>query len=65
MSNISRLHTKEITPLEQFRLAHPNEAARLRGKIAEMAKCSDAEAGWVLQEILDAIYAVAKRNVDG
>ncbi len=65
MSKTVRIHGDELTPYEQFISSHPMEAARLKACVAGMAKCSDAEAGWVMQEILNSIYRVAKGKANG
>ncbi|WP_285295774.1 hypothetical protein [Aureimonas altamirensis] len=50
-----------LTPFEKFRAKHPLEADKLKASIMQLTGCSDASAGFVMQECLNALWRTGQR----
>ncbi|WP_285294492.1 hypothetical protein [Aureimonas altamirensis] len=49
------------TPYERFRALHAQEADRLKASVMQLTGCSDASAGFVMQECLNAVWRTGQR----
>lgn len=63
MPNVTRL-TDQVTPFEKFRAKHPHEADKLKASVMHLTGCSDASAGFVMQECLNAVWRAAKVHTE-
>jgi len=62
MSNIHRIG-RESTPYEAFSEQNPALRNTLRESIISLADCSEERAGWILQEITNALHRVASQRM--